>query len=261
MSNRIMSIIKGIGAIVIALILTLGLALPELKTMKAPGKDIYSININEIKEGDHIVGEIDFVLDYYAMESTSQTTMGITTSTTDDTARWYAVPVLGDSEDDPKIVTVKVYPSGYYYMDRILENTWAYANGDAVPYGGETYKIDARVVKLPYDLYPLYYDWYGADYKEEAQQLLVPYALVPVEDGEYVAIVGGGGILIFIYGLFELFRKKEKVRKVSITSAAAYDNYNPKDISRVTYNPESYRPQTFEPESFDPDERYRRDDE
>ncbi len=261
MADKIMSRIRGIGAIIIGLILTLGLALPELKTMMAPGQEIYAININEIKEGDHIVGELDYVLDYYAMESTSKTTMGITTSVNDDTARWYAVPVLGESEDDPKIVTVKVFPSGYHYMDKIVENTWAYINGESDTYGGETYQIDARVVKLQYDLYPLYYEWYGTDYREEAEQLLVPYALVPVEDGEYVSIVGGGGILIFIYGLFQLFIKKnKKSRKVSITSAAAYDNYNPEDISRPNYKPESYRPQTFEPEAFDPDERYRRDE-
>lgn len=261
MSDKVMSRIRGIGAIIIALILMFGLALPELKTMMAPGQDIYSVNINEIKAGDHIVGDIDYVFDYYAMESRTETTMGITTDTNDDTARWYAVPVYGESTEDPKIVTVKVFPSGYYSMEKVVENTWAYLNGESDTYGEETYTLDARVVGLQYDLYPLYYEWYGVDYKEEAEALLVPYALVPVEDSEYVAIVGGGGILIFIYGLLQLFRKREKVRKVSITSAAAYDNYNPEDIKRPTYSPENYNPQTYEPESYDPDERYRRYDE
>ena len=177
------------------------------------------------------------------MESVKKSTMGITTSTSEDTARWYAVPVYGESTENPKIITVKVYPSGYECMDKKAE---------------ETYALDARVVKLQNDLYPLYYEWYGAGSGEEAEALLVPYALVPVEDGEYVMVVGGGGIFIFSLGLMLLFTKRKKYRKVSITSAAAYDNYNPEDISRVTYNPESYCPQTFEPEAFDPDERYRR---
>ena len=146
-----MSKVKGIGAIIIGLLLTFGLALPELKTMMAPGQDIYSVNINEIEEGDHIVGNIDCVFDYYAVESVKKSTMGVTTSTSEDTARWYAVPVYGESTENPKIITVKVYPSGYECMDKKAE---------------ETYALDARVVKLQDDLYPLYYEWYGTDYRE-----------------------------------------------------------------------------------------------
>ncbi|MBE5881911.1 MAG: hypothetical protein E7289_06375 [Lachnospiraceae bacterium] len=223
--------LKGLGLAVVGAVLIFVFAIPQYKILQSPAQDIYEINANEITEGTHITGNIDFIYDYYATESREEKTLGITTSTENDTSRWYIFPVYGESVEDPKYLTVRVSPEDYYTVDKIVEETWAYLNGEADSFGQTTYAIDARAVKLDDELLQLYYDWYGAEYKAEAEEYLTPYVLVPVTEMNIILIMGVLGIVLIIAGLVMLLWKKKKVEP----------NYTPE-----TYTPETYTPETYD---------------
>ncbi len=214
---------KGIVMIIGGLALIFLLAIPQYKISTSPAQDIYEINADEIVEGTHISGQIDFVYDYYAMESREEKTLGITTSTDEDTARWYIFPAYGATEADTRFLTVRVSPGDYYTVDKIVEETWAYLNGDSDAFGQTTYAIDARAVKLDNELHQLYYDWYGADVsKEEADAYLTPYVLVPVMDTNTLWLIIGISALLIIVGLVLVLKREKKVA-APVVSPSAYE--------------------------------------
>lgn len=252
-----MNKLKGIVMILGGLALIFLLAIPQYKISTSPAQDIYEINADEIVEGTHISGNVDFIYDYYAVESREEKTFGITTSTDDDTARWYIFPVYGETENDGRFLTLRVSPSDYYTVEKIVEETWAYLNGESDSFGQTTYAIDARAVKLDSELHQLYYDWYGEDVsKEEADAYLTPYVLVPVMDVSTLLLIVGISALLIIIGLVFVLKREKKPVEPQLSSAAAYDNANPAEMRMDAYKPESYKPETY-----DPDERYERYDE
>lgn len=248
---------KGIMMIIGGLALIFLLAIPQYKISTSPAQDIYEINADEIVEGTHISGNVDFIYDYYAMESKEEKTLGITTSTENDTARWYIFPVYGENTEVTRLLTLRISPKDYYTMDKIVDETWAYLDGKADTFGQTTYAIDVRAVKMDDELHQLYYDWYGADVsKEEADAYLTPYVLVPVMEPNMLWLIVGISALLIIVGLVLVLKREKKQEEPQPASAAAYDNANPTEMRMDAYNPESYRP-----ESYDPDERYTRYEE
>lgn len=171
-----------------------------------PGEDIYSINGNEINKGMHITGDIDFAYDYYASQSTERQVLGITTSTENDTGRWYIIPIYGDDYNESKLITVRVNPKDYVAMEKVVENTWAYLYGETDTFGQDVYHIDARVIKLNDELHQYYYDWYGRGYEAEADQYLVPYILVPTVSPWLSGVITVFGLLLFILGVVSTIR-------------------------------------------------------
>ena len=234
---------KGIMMVIGGLALIFLLAIPQYKIATSPAQDIYEINADEIVEGTHISGQIDFVYDYYAMESREEKTLGITTSTENDTSRWYIFPAYGPTQSDTRFLTVRVSPKDYSTLEQMVDETWAYLDGQADDFGQTTYTIDARAVKLDDELHQLYYDWYSADVsKEEADQYLTPYVLVPVMDTNTLWLIIGISAILIVAGLFMLLKRDKK-----------------KVLSEVPVN--AYEPETYQPETYDPDERYVRNEE
>ncbi len=233
---------KGIMMIIGGLALIFLLAIPQYKISTSPAQDIYEINADEIVEGTHISGQIDFIYDYYAMESREEKTLGITTSTDEDTARWYIFPVYGETEEDGRFLTIRISPKDYYMVDKIVDETWAYLNGESDDFGQTTYAIDARAVKLDSELHQLYYDWYGSDVsKEEADAYLTPYVLVPVMDTNTLWLIIGISALLIIVGLVFVLKREKKAVQPAVSS----------DV---------YTPETYQPETYDPDDRYTRNE-
>ncbi len=204
MKDKINGLIMFVGGLALIFLLII----PQYKITTSEPQDIYEINADEIVEGTHITGEIDFVYDYYATESREKKTLGITTSTENDTARWYIFPAYGPTEEDTRMLTIRVSPSGYATMDRIVESTWAYLEGTSSDFGQTTYHIDARAVKLDSELHQLYYAWYGTEVsREEADSYLTPYVLVPIMEMKVIIIVGVLSILVSIIGLVMLVKR------------------------------------------------------
>lgn len=225
MKNKINGLIMFIGGLALVFLLII----PQYKITTSEPQDIYEMNADEIVEGTHITGEVDFIYDYYAMESREEKTLGITTSTDEDTARWYIFPVYGPTQADTRLLTLRVSPSAYTTVDKIVEETWAYLEGTSDTFGQTTYSIDVRAVKLDNELHQLYYDWYGGDVStEEADSYLTPYVLVPVMEMKTIVLVGVLSLIVSVIGLVMLL-KREKKEVASVASPEAYDAENPYD--------------------------------
>ena len=201
---------KGIIMIIGGFFLIFSIVIPEYKTVKSPAQDIYEINADEIEEGTHISGQIDFVYDYYATETQRETKLGITTKTVEDTKRWYIFPVYGKTENDTRFLTLRVSPKDYYTLDKIVDETFAYLNAETDTFGETTYTIDARAVKMDRELLQLYYEWYGVDAsKDEADSYLVPYVLVPTMDMSMFLLVIGVSVILIIIGVLLTFAREK----------------------------------------------------
>ena len=204
MKNKINGLIMFVGGLALIFLMII----PQYKITTSEPQNIYEMNADEIVKGTHITGEIDFIYDYYASESRETKTLGITTSTENDTGRWYIFPVYGPTEADTRLLTLRVSPKSYATVDQIVEETCAYLEGTSNEFGRTTYSIDARAVKLDSELHQLYYDWYGTEVsKEEADSYLVPYVLVPVMEVKHIVIVGVLTIIMTIAGLIMLLKR------------------------------------------------------
>lgn len=205
MQSLFSTIIREISLYVAAgLLLWFGISM--LVVSLKPGEDIYSINGNDIEKGMHITGDIDFAYDYYASQSDERQVLGITTSTVDDTGRWYIIPIYGENYDDTKMITVRVNPKDYAAMEKVVDNTWAYLYGETDTYGQDVYTIDARVIKLDDELHQYYYDWYGRGYEAEADQYLVPYILVPTVSPWISGVLVLFGVLLLALAVISTVR-------------------------------------------------------
>lgn len=205
MQSLFSTIIREISLYVAAgLLLWFGISM--LVVSLKPGEDIYSINGNDIEKGMHITGDIDFAYDYYASQSRERQVLGITTSTENDTGRWYIIPIYGENYDDTKMITVRVNPKDYAAMEKVVDNTWAYLYGETDTYGQDVYTIDARVIKLDDELHQYYYDWYGRGYEAEADQYLVPYILVPTVSPWISGVLVLFGVLLLALAVISTVR-------------------------------------------------------
>lgn len=205
MQSLFSTIIREISLYVAAgLLLWFGISM--LVVSLKPGEDIYSINGNDIEKGMHITGDIDFAYDYYASQSRERQVLGITTSTENDTGRWYIIPIYGENYDDTKMITVRVNPKDYAAMEKVVDNTWAYLYGETDTYGQDVYTIDARVIKLDDELHQYYYDWYGRGYEAEADQYLVPYILVPTVSPWISGVLVLFGVLLLVLAVISTVR-------------------------------------------------------
>lgn len=238
---------KGFCMVLIGVALIGFLAVPQYKITTSPAQDIYEINADDIVEGTHITGQVDFVYDYYATESKEEKTLGVTTSTQNDTARWYLVPVYGPSQEESRYITLRISPKDYTTLDKIVDDTWAYLEGETDSFGQTTYSIDARAVKIDSELRQLYYDWWSASgiAQAEAEKYLAPYVLVPIMEMNIIWIVVGFSALLILIGLVFMFKRKKVARTVMTAEAPRADIYSP-----TAYTPETY----------DPDERYERNE-
>lgn len=202
---------NGLIMLIGGLALIFFLIVPQYKITTSEAQDIYEINADEMTEGMHIKGEIDFIYDYYATESRSKKTLGITTSTEEDTGRWYIFPAYGPTQEDTRLLTLRVSPAGYGRVDQVVNETWAYLEGTSDTFGQTTYSIDARTVKLDSELHQLYYEWYGTEVsREEADSYLAPYVLVPVMEVKYIIIVGVLSVIVSIAGLAMLLKRPKR---------------------------------------------------
>jgi len=192
----------------------------------SPAQSLYEMDCNQLKEGMRVTGNVDYIYDFYATQTTENKTYGITTSTEKDTKRWYVFPAYGATTEETKLLTLEVSKGEYSVVDNVVEATWAYMNGETDAFGTAVYPINAKVVPLDKDLYPLYYDWYGAEYRDEAEEYLVPYKLMPVTEWSMIGVMAVLGLILFVLGLVFLFKKEKKAALVPIApeTPQAYDN-------------------------------------
>lgn len=170
-----------------------------------PAYDIHEINVNELKTGMHITGEINILYDYYASSDVQ--------GTGSDDGRWYLTPVHGDSEDETKLISVRVNSEDFGKYEYLKRETEAYRAGES-PLPERAITIDASVERLLPWLEPLYYEWFGEENRELAEESFVPYILVPLLPSGWLIFA----VLLFVVSAFLtlwcFFGKHEPIRNL-----------------------------------------------
>lgn len=155
-------------------------------------KDIIHINgyvpdfnydsMADIKKGGFVQGYVANIYDCYASETTTNTTMGIETSSRT-SEEYFLMPLINEADTDKDLyVTI----SASNFEDRrllyaVCDDTWEYMDGNTDIDFTEMY-IVARVKKMDDDLMPLLTDWFTSAgiYKSaaEVEKHVIPYEFV-----------------------------------------------------------------------------------
>lgn len=156
-------------------------------------KDIIRINgdipdfnfesMQNVKKGDFVCGYVSNIIDCYASETTTNTTMGIETSSRT-SEEYFLMPLINETDEAEELyVTI----SASNIEDRellytICDNTWEYMDGNTDVEFTEMV-ILARVKEIDNDLMPLLIDWFKeADYCDgneiEIRKHILPYEFV-----------------------------------------------------------------------------------
>lgn len=135
----------------------------------------------DIKKGGFVQGYVENIFDCYASETTTETTMGIETSSRT-SEEYFLMPLINEADVDNELyVTI----SASNINDRkllyaVCDDTWEYLDGNTDIDFTEMY-IVARVKKMDSDLMPLLTDWFTSSgiYDSAAETsyspLSVPY--------------------------------------------------------------------------------------
>nr|MBQ8253529.1 hypothetical protein [Lachnospiraceae bacterium] len=220
--------LKGILILIVGIVFA-WIVFREVKIIMSPAQDVYEMNCNELEQGMHVTGNVDFVYDYYASQTTEKKRYGVTVSTENDTKRWYIFPAYGATEEETKLLTLEVSKANYGTMDDIVEETWAYIDGETDQFGTTVQPINAKVWKLDSDLYELYYDWYGAENREQAEEYFVPYKLIPVMEKDMLIVFGVISVLFIVIGLAMFLWKDKRTEPVNVSP-------EPVDVSSDPWN-------------------------
>lgn len=136
----------------------------------------------DIKKGGFVQGYVENIFDCYASETTTNTTMGIETSSRT-SEEYFLMPIINEADVDKELyVTI----SASNFNDRkllyaVCDDTWEYLDGNTDIDFTEMY-IVARVKKMDSDLMPLLTDWftsagiYGS--AAEVEKHVIPYEFV-----------------------------------------------------------------------------------
>lgn len=218
----------------IAIVLIFLLAMGVMMTVNGV-KDIISINgyvpdfnfdsVADVKKGGFVQGYVANIYDCYASETTTNTTMGIETSSRT-SEEYFLMPLINEADADKDLyVTI----SASNIDDRkllyaVCDDTWEYIDGNTDIEFTEMY-IVARVKKMDSDLMPLLTDWftssgiYGS--AAEAEQHVVPYEFVVYRNpnAPYINLIVGLVIIaVFIVAGVIVYKKTRPVYPAAETA-------------------------------------------
>ena len=158
-------------------------------------------SMSDVKSGDFVHGELVFIYDCYAGETTTETTMGIKTSSY--TSREYFIMPLINEKDYEKDMYISV--SAAKEADRNMlydlgDKTWEYMSegNEDIVWPEDTYVI-MKVNKLDPELMEYMKDWFEGyfDEGESVAAHIFPYDLVIFDPGSsYISLVVGIIMLI-----------------------------------------------------------------
>lgn len=222
-------------------------------------------SMQNVKKGDFVCGYVSNILDCYASETTTNTTMGIETSSRT-SEEYFLMPLVNDVDEAESLyVTI----SAGNIEDRkllyaICDDTWEYMDGNTDIDFTEM-AIIARVKEIDDDLMPLLIDWFKeADYCDgneiEIRQHILPYEFVVYRNtnAPYISLIVGIIMLAVVAVAVFFIVKKFMPKRVE---SAPYTP--PSDISENTaangfaeaYTPPQPLPnlsQPVQPEDFFP---------
>ncbi|MBD5140208.1 MAG: hypothetical protein HDT25_02150 [Ruminococcus sp.] len=155
-------------------------------------------SMQNVKKGDFVCGYVNNILDCYASETTTNTTMGVETSSRT-SEEYFLMPLINDVDEAESLyVTI----SASNIEDRrllyaICDDTWEYMDGNTDIDFTEM-AILARVKEIDSDLMPLLIDWFQeADYCDgneiEIRKHILPYEFVVYRNpnAPYISLIVG----------------------------------------------------------------------
>lgn len=180
----------------------------------------------DVKKGSFVQGYVENIFDCYASETTTNTTMGIETSSRT-SEEYFLMPLINDEDVENELyVTI----SASKYEDRqllydVCDDTWEYLDGNTDIDFTEMY-IVARVKKMDDDLMPFLVDWFkeAGIYKSdsEVEQHVIPYEFVVYQNLNTPYInLGIGLVIIAVFAVAGVIAYK-KMRPSSPAAEAAY---------------------------------------
>ncbi len=151
----------------------------------------------DIKKGGFVQGYVETILDCYASETTTNTTMGIETSSRT-SEEYFLMPIINETDIDKELyVTISASNFGdRQLLYAVCDDTWEYLDGNTGIDFTEMY-IVARVKKMDDDLMPLLTDWFTStgfyDSAAEAEKHVIPYEFVVYRNlnAPYISLVAG----------------------------------------------------------------------
>ncbi|MDE6745047.1 MAG: hypothetical protein K2J72_00260, partial [Oscillospiraceae bacterium] len=151
----------------------------------------------DVKKGSFVQGYVNNIIDCYASETTTNSTMGVETSSRT-SEEYFLMPLINDADSDKELfVTI----SASNFNDRktlyaVCDDTWEYIDGNTDIDFTEMY-IVARVKKIDDDLMPLLLDWLTENEfyssRSEAEQHVIPYEFVVYRNlnAPYISLIVG----------------------------------------------------------------------
>ena len=151
----------------------------------------------DVKKGGFVQGYVANIYDCYASETTTETTMGIETSSRT-SEEYFLMPLINEA-DEANDLYVTISASNINDRRTLLDvrnDTWKYISGDTDFDFTEMY-IVARVKKIDDDLMPLLTEWFMEnefyDSVYEAEQHVIPYEFVIYRNlnAPYISLIAG----------------------------------------------------------------------
>lgn len=258
-------------AIVLIFLLILGVSLTVQGTSDIIKLNGYVPDFNydsmaDVKKGSFVQGYVENIFDCYASETTTNTTMGIETSSR--TSEEYFLMPLINSEDVENELYVTISASKYddrKLLYAVCDDTWEYLDGNTDIDFTEMY-IVARVKKMDSDLMPFLVDWFKSaglyESASEVEKHVIPYEFVIYQNlnAPYINL-GVGLVIIAVFAVVGViaYKKMRPTYPAAETSYPSQPSAYPPENTAASENgfAESSRPAvpiTDIPQPVQPDE-------
>lgn len=206
---------------VAGVMLTVG-SVSDIIKLNGTVKDFNFDSMTDIKKGDIVGGEIGYIIDCYASETTTNTTMGVETSSR--TSREYFImPLLNDADYEKDLyITV----SASKWEDRqllyaICDDTYELFEGNENVQWHDMLFV-AKVKKLDSDLNGFLTEWFEeAEYfDDDIQSHIVPFELSYFDPSNvYTNLIIGLIMLAVVIAVVFIYIAKTRPKKINESSA------------------------------------------
>jgi hypothetical protein len=213
------ALIFGIIMLVYGLILNISL--------RQPAKDLYSIDWSTLHGSQHVVVDLDFLMDPYMLYEKD----GVVTS------QFYTIPDLYQADDGRLymggFMGVAVTKENFAQYDKLVDQSWEWWNDETgtVAFTSEPIHIDGYIRKMSAND-KKYMREYLQDMgytSSEIDQLIVPYVLMNNASSNVGFIFGGLLLLVLggVLGAFAVMRtiKDKKAQETSFSVGSMGGNY------------------------------------
>lgn len=207
----------GVLMVLIGVVL-LGFSLGDTITSFKSAKSFDDVLENGVEPGDHVSGQVPYLLDAFANLQTWTENRSNNSRTPAKTSAYYYVLPAGEN-----YAGLRVGSQNIPAANDLVDETYGYLSGGAAP--STVLELDARVVKMEEDLVGLFQDEMKEYYGYTDQELEAIGAPLMVEPRAFttIRIFAGVGLAFVLIGAVLLVRRWRRLSAVYKQSRAAYD--------------------------------------